>query len=97
MVAFAAQSPDLRRANLGREGFAVISPLALIGSAFYPVSVRRLAASLAASFSGPLTLAALRFTWVATTNSPGDFHSQVTIHAGHTNTTSRAWRATFLR
>jgi hypothetical protein len=85
MVAFSAQSPDLQRLNLGRESFAVIGPLALSGTASYPVSVRRLADSLAASFSRPLTLAALRFAWVATTNSPEDFHLQVTIHAGHTN------------
>ena len=84
MVAVPAQPPDLHRLNLGRESFAVACPLALLGSASYPVRVPRLAGSLAASFSGPLTVAALRFTWVATTNSPGDSHPQVTIHAGHT-------------
>ncbi len=84
MVAVPAQQPDLHRLNLGRESFAVAGPLALLGSASYPVRVPRLAGSLAAAFSGPLTVAALRFTWVATTNSPGDFHPQVTIHAGHT-------------
>ena len=84
MVAFPAQPPDLHRLSFGRESFAVHGPLALLGSAYYPVRVPRLAVSLAASFNGPLTVAALRFTWVATTNSPEDFHLQVTIHAGHT-------------
>ncbi len=85
MVAVPAQPPDLHRLNLGRESFAVACPLALLGSASYPIRVPQLAGSLAASFSGPLTVAALRFTWVATTNSPGDSHPQVTIHAGHTD------------
>ena len=84
MVAFPAQPPDLHHLSLGRESFAVSRPLALLGNASYPVRIPRLAGSLAASFSGPLTVAALRFAWVATTNSPGDFHPQVTIHAGHT-------------
>jgi len=84
-MTFSAQPPDLHRLNLGRESFAVTCPLALFGSASYPVSVRRLADSLAASFSGPLTVAALRFTWIATTNSPEDSHPQAIIHAGHAN------------
>jgi hypothetical protein len=33
MVAFAAQSPDLRRLRLGRESFAVKRLLALLGNA----------------------------------------------------------------
>ena len=82
-MTFSAQPPDLHRLNLGRESFAVTCPLALFDSASYPVSVRRLADSLAASFSGPLTVAALRFTWIATTNSPEDSHPQAIIHAGH--------------
>jgi hypothetical protein len=84
MMAFSAQPPDLQRLNFGRESFAAFGPLALLGIACYPVLVHRLADSLAASFSCSLTLAALRFTWVVTTNSPEDFHLQVTIHAGHT-------------
>jgi len=83
-MTFSAPSPDLRRLSLGRESFAVSGPLALLGTASYPVSVRRLADSLAAAFSRSLTLAALRFAWVATTNSPGDFHSQVIAHAWQT-------------
>jgi hypothetical protein len=88
MVAFPAQSPDLHCLNFGRESFAVTCPLALFGSASYPIRVPRLAGSLAASFDAVLTNGSvslvLRFAWVATTNSPGDFHPQVTIHAGHT-------------
>lgn len=83
-MTFSAQPPDLHRPSLGRESFAVSGPLALLGSAFYPILVHRLADSLAASFSAPVTLGALRFTWVATTNSPEDFHLQVIAHAGHT-------------
>ena len=85
MMTFPAPSPDLHRLSLGRESFAAIGPLALLGRACYPVRVPRRAGSLPAAFSRPLTVAAWRFTWVATTNSPEDFHPQVTIHAGHTN------------
>jgi len=87
-VTFSAQSPDLPRLNLGRESFAVICPLALFGVAFYPVSVRRLADSLPASFSATLAGGnhfALRFAWVATTSFPEYFHLQITAHAGRTN------------
>ena len=83
-MTFSAQPPDLHRLSLGRESFAVACPLALLDSASYPIPVRQLTDSLPASFSGPLTVAALRFTWVATTNSPGDSHPQAIIHAGHT-------------
>jgi hypothetical protein len=83
-MAFSAQPPDLHRLSLGRESFAAVGPLALLDSASYPIPVRRLADSLPASFSGPLTVATLRFAWVATTNSPGDSHPLVIVHAGHT-------------
>jgi hypothetical protein len=86
-MTFSAQPPDLHRLGLGRESFAVSCPLALLGSAFYPIPVRQLALSLAASFSATLADGdhfALRFAWVATTNSPEDFHLQAIIHAGHT-------------
>ena len=69
-MTFPARLPDLRRLTFGRESFAVIGPLALVGTASDPVSVRQPASSLAASFSAPLTVGALRFAWVATTNSP---------------------------
>jgi hypothetical protein len=84
MVAFTARLPDLRRLSLGRESFAVHGPLALLGNASYPVSVRQPAVSFPASFSTPVALGALRFPWIVTTNSPEDFHLQVTRHAGHT-------------
>ncbi len=45
---------------LGREGFAVLCPLALIHSALYPIPVRRLAGLLHASFSARLAAHALR-------------------------------------
>ncbi len=82
-VAFSAQPPDLHRLSLGRESFAVSGPLALLGNASYPIPVRRLADSLAPSFSPPLAVGTLGFTWIATTDSPGDSHPQVTCHAGH--------------
>jgi len=85
-MTFSAQPPDFHSLSLGRESFAVSCPLALLDSASYPVPVRRLADSLPASFSGSLTVAALRFAWVATTNSPGDSHPPlVIVHAGHTH------------
>jgi hypothetical protein len=60
-MTFPAPPPDLRRLSLGRESFAVGCPLALLGVASYPVSVRRRAGSLPASFSAPLAVGALRF------------------------------------
>ena len=36
---FITQPPDLRRLTLGHKSFAVFGPLALVGSAFYPVLV----------------------------------------------------------
>jgi hypothetical protein len=85
LVTFSTQPPDLHRLGLGRESFAVMGPLALTGSAFYPIPVRRLADSLPASFSAPLAVGALRFASIATTNSPGDSHPRATSHAGHTH------------
>ena len=70
-MAFSAQPPDLHCLSLGRQSFAALGPLALLGSASYPIPVRRLADSLAPSFSPPLTVGALGFTWIATTCSPG--------------------------
>jgi len=88
-------SPDknggLRRATagftplpFGRESFAVIGPLALVGSASYPISVRRLAPSLPASFGHYLAVSALRFTSVPATRSREDFHHLTIAHAGRT-------------
>jgi len=60
---FTARPPDLRRLIFDHESFAVTCPLALIGVASNPVSVRRPAASLHASFPRSVTLpaVALRF------------------------------------
>lgn len=44
-----AGAPDLRRRRLGHRGFAVIGPLAPLGTASYPVLVHRRAVSLPAS------------------------------------------------
>jgi hypothetical protein len=57
-------------------------PLALLGSAFYPVPVRRPVASLPASFTPASRSDALRFTSLAVTSSREDFHLQVNAHAG---------------
>jgi hypothetical protein len=88
--AFAARPPDLRRLSLGHESFAVICPLALLGSASYPVPVRRPAASLPASFTPASRSNALRFASLAVTSSREDFHLQVDAHAGRTNKTRPA-------
>ena len=84
---FAARPLDLRRLSLGHESFAIIGSLALLGSALYPVPVRRPAASLPASFTPSSRSDALRFTSLAVTSSQEDFHLQVSAHAGRTNAT----------
>jgi hypothetical protein len=73
--------------RLGHNSFAVDCPLALLGSAFYPVSVRRPAASFHASFTPASRFDALRFTSLAVTSSREDFHLQVNAHAGRTQKT----------
>src|SRR6266852_4784535 len=74
---------------LGHNSFAVDCPLALQGSAFYPVPVRRPAASLHASFTPASRSDALRFTSLAVTSSREDFHLLVNAHAGRTANGSR--------
>ena len=91
-MAFSAQPPDLHRLSLGRQSFAALGPLALLDSASYPIPVRRLTDSLAPSFSPPLTVGTLGFTWIVTTYSPEDSHLQVTCHAGHTEKTATSER-----
>jgi hypothetical protein len=71
--------------RLGHEGFAITCPLALLGPASYPVSVRRPAALLPASFTLSSRSNALRFTSLAVTSSREDFHLQVDAHAGRTS------------
>ena len=62
----------------------VSCPLALLGSAFYPVLVHRLAASLHASFPHSVTLMQLRFASFAVINLRRDLHPQECAHAGRT-------------
>ena len=59
-------------------------PLALLGSALYPILVHRLAASLHASSPRSVTLTQLRFASFAVINSRWDFHPQECAHAGRT-------------
>ncbi len=73
--------------RLGHESFAASCPLALLGSASYPVPVRRPAASLPASFTPASRNDALRFASLAMTSSREDFHLQVDAHAGRTSKT----------
>ncbi|WP_217910884.1 hypothetical protein, partial [Paraburkholderia youngii] len=62
----------------------VYCPLALIGSASYPVLVHRLAVSLHASSLRPVALAQLRFASLAVINLRWDLHPQECAHAGRT-------------
>jgi hypothetical protein len=48
--------------RLDHENFVVCCPLALLGNAFYPILVHRLAASIHASSTHSVTLMKLRFT-----------------------------------
>ena len=61
-----------------------MGPLALPGVASYPVSVRRPAASLHASFPRSVALAQLRFASLVVVNSWENFHLQDCAHAGRT-------------
>ena len=70
--------------RLIHEGFAVSGPLALLGSAFYPVLVYQLAASLHASFPHSVALMQLRFASFAVINLRRDLHPQECAHAGRT-------------
>ena len=69
---------------IGRWSFAVICPLAPARVASYPVSVRQPTASLHASFSCSLAVAALRFARFPAAWLPEDLHLLVMGHAGHT-------------
>ena len=51
--------------TLGHKSFTVLRPLALVGTAFYPVLVHRLAVSLHASSPRSVALAQLRFATFA--------------------------------
>jgi len=69
---------------LGHESFAVIGPLALVGSASSPVLVHRYAVAIHASFLRSVTLPQLRFTSLAVASSRRDFLPLECAHAGRT-------------
>jgi hypothetical protein len=74
----------LRRLILDHKSFAVRCPLALIGTASYPVLVHRLAVSLHTSSPRSVALPQLCFTSLAVVSSRRDFHPQECAHAGRT-------------
>ena len=86
---FTAQPPGLRRLSLDHESFAELCPLALLGNAFYPVLVHRLAVSLHASSPQSVTLMQLRFASFAVINLRWDFHPQECARAGRTQKKAR--------
>ncbi len=59
---------------LDHESFAESCPLAMLGNAFYPVLIHRLAVSLHASSPHSVTLMQLRFTSFVVINLRWDFH-----------------------
>jgi len=75
--------------RLEHQSFAVAGLLALLGSAFYPVLVHRLAASLHASSPQSVTLMQLRFASFAVINLRWDFHPQECARAGRTKKPAR--------
>ena len=77
--------PRFTPLRLDHESFAESCPLALPGSAFYPVLVHRLAVSLHASSPRSVALPQLRFTSFAVASSRGDFHPQDCARAGRTH------------
>ena len=70
--------------RLDHESFAELCPLALLGNAFYPVLVHRLAVSLHASSPHSVALMQLRFTSFAVINLRRDLHPQECARAGRT-------------
>ncbi len=81
---FTARPPDLRRLTFDHKSFAESCPLALIGTAFYPVLVHRPAVSLHASSPRSVTLPQLRFASLAVVSSREDFHLLECARAGRT-------------
>jgi len=80
---FTTQPPDLRRLRLGHVSFAVIGPLALLGTAWYPALIHRLVDSLRTSFPRSVTLIQLYFTSLAMAGSREDFHLQERVCWAH--------------
>ena len=81
---FTARPPDLRRLILDHKSFATSGPLALIGTALYPVLVHRPAVSIHASSPRSVALSQLRFTSLAVVSSREDLHLQECARAGRT-------------
>ena len=70
--------------RLDHKSFAVFGPLALLGSALYPILVHRLAVSLHASSPRSVTLTQLRFASLTVVSLRRDLHPQECAHAGRT-------------
>jgi len=70
--------------RLDHKSFAVSRPLALLGSALYPILVHRLADSLHASSPRSVTLPQLHFASFAVVSLRRDLHPQEYAHAGRT-------------
>src|ERR1700694_2395417 len=70
--------------RLDHKSFAVLGPLALLGSASDEICVPRLTVSLHASFPRSVALTQLRFTSLAVVSSREDLHLQDRAHAGRT-------------
>ncbi len=84
--------------RLDHKGFAVLCPLALLGSALYPILVHRLAVSIHASSPHSVALVQLRFTSLTMVSLRRDFHPQECAHAGRTKETPpRRWRFCFVQ
>ena len=89
-LSFSARAPGLRRLSLGHRSFAVHCPLAPLADASYPVSVRRPAVSLPASFPRSVALSQLRFASFRMTSLRPDLHRQDSAHAGRTTQSAPA-------
>jgi hypothetical protein len=84
MIGFPCTIAGFTPLHFGHKSFAAICQLALFNSASYPISVRRLAVSVHASFRRSLTVPPLRFPSVPVARSRKNFHLQVNHHARHT-------------
>ncbi|WP_207389750.1 hypothetical protein, partial [Stutzerimonas kirkiae] len=69
---------------LDHQSFAVACPLALLGSAFYPVLVHRLADYALRFLPTLVAFTQLRFTSFAVISLRWDLHPQECAHAGRT-------------
>ena len=89
-AAFLAHPPDLQPWPLMDMDFAIPCPLVRPSLPHYPISVRRVAISLHASFRQSLAVLPLRFTRASPPSGcTGDFHPQAAGHAQHTRVGAR--------